>query len=220
MATQIMKVIQELGANKCVSVVTDNASNMQEAWLETFRETLADVHYVCKFVRDHHHVLTKFIDLRREYKISWNLGLSVPTRTNRSDSTFRTYYSDELNGYLVHNGELIGRFGKRIALVDGLTVLVLIRQNPFFQAGGHCQTPLCSTNIFRGIKTSGAFIRYPGCSLAPLERLRNFLNIWLPDLQFALIFSKFCGSQTPIKTRKSLCCQESSWRPWNDGKRW
>jgi hypothetical protein len=32
-AKQIMQVMNELGEEKCVAVVTDNASNMQSAWV-------------------------------------------------------------------------------------------------------------------------------------------------------------------------------------------
>lgn len=108
-AKEIMDVINLLGEAKCVSVVTDNASNMRGAWdiiedkyphifangcgahvmnllikdiceIERYQDTLSEVQFLVRFVKDHHHVLAKFNELRRQYNISKTLCLTVPTR--------------------------------------------------------------------------------------------------------------------------------------------
>jgi hypothetical protein len=125
-AKAILEVINELGVAKCVSVVTDNAANMRGAWdiieatfphifangcgahvmnllikdiceLETYRDTLSEVQFLLKFVKEHQHVLAKFNDLRREFKIARTLVLTVPTRWythfNSCDNLLKAKYA-------------------------------------------------------------------------------------------------------------------------------
>ena len=108
-ATQISNVIEELGPENFVSVVTDNASNMRAAWnliefnyphiacngcsahvvnllisdilrLETFANTTKDAQKVIKFVRNHAFVKAKYEEIRKELNVSKKLSMPVPTR--------------------------------------------------------------------------------------------------------------------------------------------
>ena len=102
-------MINELGSEKCIGVVTDNASNMTAAWkiieqtfttihcngcashvmnllirdiceTDTYKPLMANIQLVCLFVKSRQHVLAKFNDLRKTYHIARSLKLTVPTR--------------------------------------------------------------------------------------------------------------------------------------------
>lgn len=98
-ARVILEVIDELGLEKCVSIVSDNASNMRGAWdiiegthpiifangcgahvmnlvvkdictLAEFAEVLKKVQQVVRFIKDHQHISARFQRYRREFSIS------------------------------------------------------------------------------------------------------------------------------------------------------
>jgi hypothetical protein len=108
-AGEIIKVIEELGPDKCVGVVTDNASNMQGAWKiiedkfpkihcngcashvmnllirdicesHFYKDVMASIQKVCLFVKCRQHILAKFNEHRKRFSIARSLKLTVPTR--------------------------------------------------------------------------------------------------------------------------------------------
>lgn len=108
-AADILEVLKELGASRCIAMITYNPPNMRGAWkiieqehplvfangcaahvmnllikdicnMEEFRETVADAMAVIKFVRNHQHVLAAFQAKREQYQIKHDLVKVVPTR--------------------------------------------------------------------------------------------------------------------------------------------
>jgi hypothetical protein len=92
MADMIIEVIQELGIEKCIAVVTDNAANMQASWniiesryphiscngcgahainifikdvckINVFEDTLEKVSFISKFVKNRQFVRAKYDEL-------------------------------------------------------------------------------------------------------------------------------------------------------------
>lgn len=108
-SAHIFAVISQLGADKCVSVVTDNASNMQGAWseietkhprifangcgahvlnllvkdlceMDQFSDVIDKAMAVARFIKERQHVLTYYSDRAREMSIKRKLVLPVATR--------------------------------------------------------------------------------------------------------------------------------------------
>eukprot|EP00644_Phytophthora_capsici_P003213 jgi/Phyca11/541695/estExt2_Genewise1Plus.C_PHYCAscaffold_70540 len=108
-AAEILKVIERFGASKCLSVITDNATNMQSAWeiietkyphifangcaphvmnllikdvcgLPEFSGILDNLNKVVKFVNDHKFAIAEFERLQKVLDINNTLSIPCPTR--------------------------------------------------------------------------------------------------------------------------------------------
>ena len=106
-AEAICEVIDELGSDKFVGVVTDNAANMRAAWriikdryphisafgcaahclnlfvgdlLEPHKDVIAEAGKVIKYINNHHHARAFFDNMRKTENEGCSLSLPVPTR--------------------------------------------------------------------------------------------------------------------------------------------
>jgi len=108
-ANQIMNVIEQLGPEKFISVITDNASNMRAAWniieatyphiacngcgshvvnllisdilhLESFANIVKESQKVIKFVKNHDFVKARYDEIRKELNVVNQLSMPVATR--------------------------------------------------------------------------------------------------------------------------------------------
>lgn len=108
-AKGIMDVIEEIGASKCVSVVTDNAANMRGAWdiietkypktyangcgahvlnllvkdlcsMDQFTDVVEMMTFVIRFINERQHILAFVTEKRKRMSITRKLILPAPTR--------------------------------------------------------------------------------------------------------------------------------------------
>ena len=116
-AESICRVIEELGAEKFVGVVTDNAANMRAAWrlielryphisaigctahclnlfigdlLEPHKTVIVEAGKIIKYINNHHHARALFDDMRKTENEGCSLSLPVPTRWYSQYNSFKS----------------------------------------------------------------------------------------------------------------------------------